>query len=86
MFTITVRLFSILRHRDGQIIDKLDLTVAPGTQIGAVMRQLQLPADLDILIALNGEVTGPDATVSQGDLLALIPAISGGCQAGLQGL
>ena len=75
---ITVRLYSILRHRNGDIVDCLELDLPENSTILDVLALLQVPDDLEIVLAVNEEVVKVDTTLSDGDLLALIPAVAGG--------
>ncbi len=75
---ITVRLFSILRHRDGQIIDRLELEMPAGSCIGDVLERLQVVAELEPVLALNNEVADESAALADGDQLAIIPSVAGG--------
>ena len=75
---ITVRLYSILRHRNGDVVDRLELDLPENSTILDVLTLLQVPDDLEIVLAVNEEVAKADATLANGDLLALIPAVAGG--------
>jgi molybdopterin converting factor small subunit len=75
---ITVRLYSILRHRDGEIVDRLELDLPPASTVLDVLEQLQVPLDLEVVLAVNDRVVTVDTALAEGDLLALIPAVAGG--------
>jgi len=75
---ITVKFHSILRHSDANIIDRLEMDIPKDSTVGSVLQMLQIPKDLDMVIAINGRSTQGDSILSDGDVLELIPAISGG--------
>jgi molybdopterin converting factor small subunit len=75
---VTVRLYSILRHRDGDIVDRLELDLPPASTVLDVLTRLDIPLDLEVVLALNDKVVPLDTPLSEGDLLALIPAVAGG--------
>jgi molybdopterin converting factor small subunit len=75
---VTVRLYSILRHRDGEIVDRLELDLPPASTVLDVLERLDIPLDLEVVLALNDRVVPLDTPLSEGDLLALIPAVAGG--------
>jgi molybdopterin converting factor subunit 1 len=75
--TVTVRLFAGLRERAGWGARSLELPA--GARVRDVWAALALgdePAGL--LYALNKEYVEPDATLADGDEVALIPPVSGG--------
>jgi molybdopterin converting factor small subunit len=74
-----VRLYSILRHRPGgDIVSNLDVDLPPGATVAQVRRLLQVPPDLEVIVAVNGDIAGEDTPLSDGDRLSLIPSIAGG--------
>ena len=79
---ITVRLFAVLSERAGT--DELPLDLPPGALVHAAVEQVaqRLPAIRALLprvaFAVNREYVKPDATLRDGDELALIPPVSGG--------
>jgi molybdopterin converting factor subunit 1 len=80
--TITVRLFASLRERAG--VSTLTRSVPDGTTAGALLAALQedlplLRAAGRIALAVNSEYTGAEQRLHDGDELALIPPVSGGC-------
>lgn len=81
--TVTVRLFASLRERAG--VATLSRDVPDGTTAGDLLAALQ--EDLPILraagriaLAVNSEYTSAEHHLQDGDELALIPPVSGGCQ------
>jgi molybdopterin synthase catalytic subunit len=80
--TVTVKLFAILRDRAGTA--ELSLTLPPGATVARAAEALaeRLPAVRDFLprvaYAVNRSYAKPDARLSDGDELALIPPVSGG--------
>ena len=63
--------------------EELELTVAPGSTVGAVLEQVRALPGGDALpsrplCALNLAHVGPDAPVIAGDELAILPPLAGG--------
>jgi molybdopterin synthase catalytic subunit len=74
---VSVRLFAGLRERAGTGARELEL--ADGATVGDVWRELELgeePAGL--LYAVNRRYAGAEAELADGDVVALIPPVSGG--------
>jgi len=76
--TVTVRLYSILRERNGQIIDSLECKLPRDSRISDVLRQLGVPDSLEVILAINDQVALESATLRDRDRLAIIPAVAGG--------
>jgi molybdopterin converting factor small subunit len=79
--TVRVLLFASYAERMGQ--EALELTVASGSTVGAVLARIRaLPGGDELpprpLCALNLAHVGPDATVQPGDELAILPPLAGG--------
>jgi sulfur carrier protein ThiS len=75
---IEVRFRTILRHQNNKITNQQDYEVPPNSMVKDVLRLLDLPDKLDIIIALNGQVVDENMILANGDCLELIPAIVGG--------
>jgi molybdopterin converting factor subunit 1 len=79
---VTVRLFAVLRERAG--IEQLALKLDSQSSVANALQQIgeQLPELRPILgrvaTAVNRSYVKPDATLHDGDELALIPPVSGG--------
>jgi len=81
MIHIDVRLFTILRHRaDGQIRDRFALEAPAGATVADILRELDVPDDLPIVISVNDEQADPSTGLNDGDRVELIPAVAGGGQ------
>src|SRR5512145_119941 len=87
---IDVRLFAMLRERAGR--ESVTVEVAEGATVGqvvdAVAREHDLAdliARMPVVMAVNREYARADATLVEGDELALIPPVSGGDFAGGEG-
>ena len=50
----------------------------PGTQIAAVIRELQIPEEQIGMIMLNHRHAEPDQQLNDGDNLSLFPLVGGG--------
>jgi molybdopterin converting factor small subunit len=79
--SIRILLFASYAERLGQEV--LCLRVAPGSTVGEVLEQVRaLPGGDGLprrpLCALNLAHVGPDARVSAGDELAILPPLAGG--------
>lgn len=80
--TISVRLYSILRNRNNQIVDRMELQVPEHSNVSQVLDLLEVPDDLEIILAVNDRVTEKEQVLEDGDHLAIIPAVAGGVAAG----
>jgi molybdopterin converting factor subunit 1 len=80
---VTVRLFARLRDIAGAA--ELRRDVGPGATIGTVWRQLVqdfpelAPYEKSISTAVNADYARMDETVADGDEVAFLPPVSGGC-------
>src|SRR4051794_41855911 len=81
---LQVRLFAVLRERAGR--DSLEVEVAEGATVAEALQALgaanePLGAALEampVVMAVNRSYVDTDAALSPGDVLALIPPVSGG--------
>lgn len=79
---VTVKLFAILRERAGR--EEVGLDVPAGTTAAQAAEKLveQVPHLRGLVrraaLAVNRGYVKPDAVLSEGDELALIPPVSGG--------
>jgi molybdopterin synthase catalytic subunit len=80
---VNVKLFAVLRERAGT--SELTLEMSDGETVGAAAGQLaqRLPAIADLLprvaFAVNREYVPTSTLLKNGDELAAIPPVSGGC-------
>jgi molybdopterin converting factor small subunit len=75
---VTVRLSSVLRHRDGKIVDRLEMGLPAGSRAADVLKRLDVAEDMEPFLSLNDELVKKDALLSDGDVLTIIPAVAGG--------
>jgi molybdopterin converting factor small subunit len=81
---VKVKLFALLEDYlpAGARNNEIELEVADGTTATAIVRQLNLPAELCHLVLLNGNYLQPGERGSQplaaGDVVAIWPPIAGG--------
>lgn len=72
---ITIKLFATLR--EGRFEEKI-LEFSPGTTVGDIIRELDLPEKEVALIFINGRHAELTTILSAGDVLALFPPVGGG--------
>src|SRR5688500_11274749 len=78
--TVRVRLFAMLRERAGA--DEIELELPEGARVADALARLEdLAGGLSLVMAVNREYAAPDARLTAGDELALIPPVSGGAGA-----
>jgi molybdopterin converting factor subunit 1 len=81
---VTVRLFARLRDIAGA--GELAREIAPGATIGSVWRQLAqehpafAPYERSISTAVNADYARMDTELRDGDEVAFLPPVSGGCR------
>jgi sulfur carrier protein len=73
--TITVKLFATLRAFHDKIFE---MDLADAATVSDVVTQLNLPAGDIAIIMINGRGAKMDATLEDGDVLALFPPVGGG--------
>jgi molybdopterin synthase catalytic subunit len=74
---VRVRLFAQLRERAGA--DEVELELPDGALVSDALAQLgQVTDGMRVVMAVNQQYADPDASLSSGDELALIPPVSGG--------
>ena len=77
---VRVRLFAGLRERAGA--RELELELPEGARVSDALERVQwLAEDLPLVMAINRVYARPEAVLSSGDELALIPPVSGGAPA-----
>ena len=72
---VEVRLFAVLRK--GRFT-KRTISVGSDARLGDVIRKLEIPEEHVSLPLVNGQYSEMDCALSDGDVLALFPAIGGG--------
>jgi len=75
---IHIRLYSVARHRNGQIVDRLTLDLPAGSRIGDALAALEINPDLEPVLSLNEALSDENALLGDGDEVAVIPAVAGG--------
>ena len=78
--TIEVHLHTILqRETPSGAMNRLELDLAEGTMLGDVLKMLEITLDPDsLLFVVNGRMADVDSILTPGDVVHLMPAISGG--------
>jgi len=77
---VEVHLHTILqRNTDTGFVRKLNMTLPPGATLVEVLSRLviQLPVD-GLLLVVNGKTADATSQLNDGDVIHLIPALSGG--------
>jgi molybdopterin synthase catalytic subunit len=84
--TVTVRLFAMLRERAGS--DSIEVELADGATVAEALAKLaerpelgELLDRMPVAMAVNRDYADPDTSLTAGDELALVPAVSGGSRA-----
>lgn len=67
-----------MRERDGRVVDRLELDLPPDSQVSEVLRLLNIPANLEVIVALNDQIAAETEVLRDNDRLAIIPAVAGG--------
>jgi molybdopterin converting factor subunit 1 len=87
---VRVLYFGVLRERFGVADEPVELL--DGSTVGALLDQLR-PRSSEVgqlwrslAVAVNREYSSPEATLFDGDEIALLPPVSGGCGAHVDGL
>jgi molybdopterin converting factor small subunit len=75
---VTVRLFSVARHRDGKVVDRLELILPAGIRAADVLRRLRISRDLEPALSINDALVKGSARLADGDTLSIIPMVAGG--------
>ena len=75
---IFVKLYSVLRHRDGAIVDRMEMDIPAGSRAADVLRLLKVAEEMEASVAINSALVREDAALADGDTLAIIPSVAGG--------
>ena len=78
---VKVRYFASIRDRIGQ--DQETVETSSGTTLGALYDELKATHEVlgewnRVLLAVNGEYMEPNQSLSEGDVVAVFPPVSGG--------
>ena len=60
------------------MMDYLELQVPEGTSVTRALELLEVPKNLDVILAINGEVSSTERILQVGDHIDIIPAVAGG--------
>lgn len=72
---INAKLFATLRESRGK---QLDIEIEEGANVLSVLEKLSIKKTDVTIILVNGNNTGVDALLSEGDTLSLFPPVGGG--------
>ncbi len=75
---VHVRLRSILRHRDGEIVNQLILELPCDSRVGDALSAANIPARFEVMLVLNDELIEEDARLHDNDRLTVLPILAGG--------
>ena len=77
---ITIILHTTLqRQTPDSVVNRLEVDLVPGGTLSSLLKQLGMQLDFEnTLLVVNGHTAPVDMTLSDGDEVHLIPAISGG--------
>lgn len=57
---------------------QIEVEVVPGTEVGQVLEELKVRTDLVMSVVINDVTAKRDAVLNDGDIVKLVPVISGG--------
>lgn len=60
------------------MVDSLQLKLAQGSTVSDVLTTLEIPEDLEIVLAINDQLCTKTSSLQDRDRLAIIPAVAGG--------
>lgn len=55
-----------------------ELQISPGTTVGEILRQFDIPLNENSVILVNGRTSEPDYVPEENDVIAAFPAMAGG--------
>jgi len=78
---ITVNIYSSLRYyMPGmeKLFQEKDWEIPQGATISEVLARLQLPRDVRVTVLVNNSTAGQNAILQEGDIIHILPQMSGG--------
>lgn len=77
---IEIRLHTILQlETPSGKVRKVSMTLLPGATLAEVLAELRIELPLEgLLLVINGRLVDVDTAIADGDVIDLIPALSGG--------
>ena len=77
---VTVHLHTILqRQTPAGMVDRMEATIADGSTLGELLSQMEIEMPVEqMLLVVNYRMAEPDQPLEHGDVVNLMPAISGG--------
>ncbi|MGA2080864.1 MAG: MoaD/ThiS family protein [Holophaga sp.] len=76
---MSVHLHTSLRRRTAAgLVRHLELDLPPGSTLGDLLSRLEILEYDGILLVVNGRTAEPGQGLREGDVVNLIPAVSGG--------
>jgi sulfur carrier protein ThiS len=77
---VTIHLHTILQKQtETGMVSRLEVSFPEGILLADVIKSMDVALPLEaLLLAVNGRIAQPDQRLADGDVINLMPAISGG--------
>jgi molybdopterin converting factor small subunit len=77
---VEIHLHTVLqRPSENKMIRQISLTLPPGATLADVISELDIKySDDGLLLVINGRLVDKESSLEDGDIIHLIPALSGG--------
>jgi sulfur carrier protein ThiS len=77
---VEIHLHTVLqRPSENKMIRQITLTLPPGATLAEVLSELDIKySDDGLLLVINGRLVDKESSLEDGDIIHLIPALSGG--------
>ena len=60
------------------MVRNVEVDLPPGSTLGDLLARLEIPEQEGVLLVVNGRTAAPGQALGEGDVVNLIPALSGG--------
>ena len=71
-------MYSIIRHREGQVVNRMELKMSRRRRMQDVLVGLGIDPKLEGILAVNSELGEENVELEDGDQVSIIPAVAGG--------
>jgi sulfur carrier protein ThiS len=75
---LSIRFYSVARHRDGRIVDGMELDLPDHSRVSDLLAALDINPEFEPVISVNGVIADEETLLGAGDRVAIIPAVAGG--------